>query len=209
MKTENSEHVKLLADDVARTLSGGHSLTESAAGLSRGLELLLPMLRAVDSEEKIDDQLSQAPDPTAKQLKMLGGIAAVLPAAITELMRERIDNAAAEMPGAKTGPKAISTFEKVSICQQVIAKIGGGCSSGAAILRVSQVTGRTARSVRRIWAERSELQTTCTLDEVKDGLLALLSGGGFNAAIFARFETASSETISSDLPKTLRDAATE
>jgi hypothetical protein len=172
--------VKLLADGVARTLSGGHSLSESAAGLSRGLEVLLSTLRECDSEAKIDALLSQAPDPTPEQLKMLGGIVAVLPAAVTELVREGLENATANMPGAKTGPKTISTLEKVSICQQVNSLIGTGCRNGVAILRVSQRTNRSVRSVRRIWMERCNLQTTCTLDEVKDGVLALLLGGGTN-----------------------------
>lgn len=200
MNSKNREHVKLLIDGVARTISGGHSMAESAGGLARGLELLLVILRGFDSDDKLDAQLSAMPNLSAAQFQVLGGLATALPAAVSELLRDGLETATEAMPHGKTGPKIISTLEKVSICQQVTALIGAGCTTGAAMERVSLRTGRSTRSVRRIWAERSKLQSAFTVDEVKTGMLRLLLGDAVDASMLNRF-TAAAHVADSDIPE--------
>lgn len=199
MKSENRDYVKLLMDGVARGLSGGHSFTDAAAGLSRGVAMLMGALSALDSEVKVDEQLAQLPDPSPAQLQMLAGVAGVLPAAVTEIVRDGLETANEDMPNAKTGPKNISTLEKASICQQVLALIGQGCTQGAATQRVSQRTGRSVRSIQRIFAERGKLQSAFTVDEVKQGILSLVLGGsGIDATMLSRFAAGRNTTDSNE-----------
>jgi hypothetical protein len=164
----------MLMDGVAAKLTNGRRFHEVTAGLCRGLELLLAKLRTMDTEEKICAELDAMPEPSIEMLKIAEAVAPLIPAAMLGIVRSAAIDAAAQLPGAKTGPKAIPLSQKKAICDDVAALIRAGCSSSAAKLRASQRCGLSERSVRRIWADRAKEQNDFTVESVQSGIRSLI-----------------------------------
>lgn len=157
MEAETVEKLATAFEGAATKVGGGADLSSSVSEVIRFLEWLLDILRRFQSQEQIRADLEELDEPSPAMVSLIEGTLLHLPRLIKRWLSLKTNETLTSLGKDGQGrPTAIAVEQWGIVCDEVASQERKGYSFWRAKKFVAKKYGVSARTIHRIWADRSK-----------------------------------------------------
>ena len=187
MKPETLERIWQTLEPVMQEASGEQPYAEAIAEIRSLLRWLSDAFDTAATKEQMLSWLAQMDEPSQEHVEAFEAMARYAAPILYKAIRGMAQQGLKRIPKQPGGrPVRCTAEEKQALCQEILRRVGNGCSVAEAKRRVARQQRLGGKTVDRIWAGRSGTAVSLmSMGEVEVLLQSLIGGsliGGSAAA---------------------------